>query len=57
MSDLVLAALIAAVVLLPVSIVAHRTATSPVEETHQADGCRQCAALTRLPRQRGGDRS
>ncbi|MGW3735213.1 hypothetical protein [Streptomyces sp. NPDC005148] len=57
MSDLVLAAMIAAVVLLPVSIVAHRTATAPVEEPHQADGCRQCAALARLPRQRGGDQS
>lgn len=57
MSDLVLAAVIAAVVLLPVSIVAHRTATAPVDEPHQADGCHQCAALARLPRQRGGDQS
>ncbi|MFF0395096.1 hypothetical protein ACFYSJ_04800 [Streptomyces sp. NPDC005248] len=57
MSDLVLAAMIAAVVLLPVSIVSHRTATAPVEEPHEADGCRRCAALARLPRQRGGDQS
>ncbi|WP_327421888.1 hypothetical protein OG763_15230 [Streptomyces sp. NBC_01230] len=57
MSELVLTAVIAAVVLLPASIVAHRTATAPVEEPHQADGCRQCAALARVPRPRGGDQS
>ncbi|MFF1963758.1 hypothetical protein ACFVW5_09100 [Streptomyces sp. NPDC058232] len=57
MSELVLTAVIAAVVLLPASIVAHRTATAPVEEPHQTDGCRQCAALARVPRPRGGDQS
>ncbi|BBA98265.1 hypothetical protein RVR_4393 [Actinacidiphila reveromycinica] len=58
MSDVILAAMIAAFVLLPASVVAHRVATAPQEEPHDPTDCRHCAALfgqsKQIPGQRHG---
>ncbi|WNI31450.1 hypothetical protein [Streptomyces sp. ITFR-6] len=63
MSALILAAMIALFVLIPASIVAHRVATAPPEETHTPAGCRHCADLLQvdppahIPGQRTGGES
>lgn len=66
---LILAAMVAAVFLLPMAVMAHHTATAPAEEPHNAADCRHCAplhhpsqkaalaALATFPGQRGGDGS
>ncbi|MEU2487130.1 hypothetical protein ABZ593_21285 [Streptomyces sp. NPDC012617] len=49
MSDLILAAMFAAAVLLPASIVAHRVATAPPEDAHAPGDCAYCAAIFKTP--------
>ncbi|MFJ6014539.1 hypothetical protein [Streptomyces sp. NPDC092952] len=58
MSDLIIAAIVVCTILLPASIVTHRSATAPPEEPHDSTGCRHCARLFSacVPvRRRGGE--
>ncbi|WP_199570611.1 hypothetical protein [Streptomyces murinus] len=61
MSDIILAAMIAAFILLPASIVAYRVASAPPEEPHDSANCRHCASLfgqtAHIPAQRHGGES
>ncbi|MEH0402941.1 hypothetical protein ACFY7V_03880 [[Kitasatospora] papulosa] len=50
MGTLILVALVVCVFLVPLSIVAYRTATAPAEESHTISDCRHCADLLHHPR-------
>lgn len=53
MSTLILAAMVAVVFLLPLSIVAYRTATARPEEAHEIADCRHCTAVLSHPAHQG----
>lgn len=49
MGSLILAAMAACALLLPLSILTYRAATAPAEEPHSIDDCRHCDGILHHP--------